>query len=305
MHSQQKWWGDKWHKARARLLPTDLPARDQARVALQQAQRGAAWLSVNPSTSQGTELNNDEYRLALRFWLGVPLLSARWQGAACPQCGQSLDVLGDHVVCCSKNLLKHRHSVLQGALAELAQLAGIPVALEVALADGSVHGDVCFRQWDADGPLMVNLTGRHPTPVGSAPPPVDGLSAWFASQAEDKDSLYLEKCRRPALRRYPLGWPRTRGHAGDASPSKTGPGNKEGLGEDTLGPAILAKAVSGCVQAGGSTVDFIAASAGTALGGPALHNTNPMPSMASRQAEHPPMPITTCLDKPLVSVDTR
>ena len=43
---------------------------------------------------------------------------------------------------------------------------------------------------------MVDLTCRHPTPVGSAPPPVDGMSAWFASQAEDKDSLYLEKCRR-------------------------------------------------------------------------------------------------------------
>ena len=57
--------------------------------------------------------------------------------------------MADHMVCCSKNQLKHRHSVLQGALAELAQLAGIPVAMEVALPDGSVPGDVCFRQWDA------------------------------------------------------------------------------------------------------------------------------------------------------------
>jgi hypothetical protein len=196
VHSQQKWWGDKWHKARAKTLPVDQTARDQARIALQQAQRGAAWLAVNPSASQGTELNNDECRLALRFWLGAPLLPARWQGAACPQCGQVLDVLGDHVVCCNKNFLKHRHTVLQGALAELAQLAGIPVAMEVALPDGSVPGDVCFRQWDADGPLMVDITCRHPTPVGSAPPPVDGLSSWFASQATDKDTLYLEKCRR-------------------------------------------------------------------------------------------------------------
>ena len=111
-------------------------------------------------------------------------------------CGQTLDILGDHMVCCNKNQLKHRHSVIQGALAELAQLAGIPVAMEVALRDGSVPGDVCFRQWDADGPLMVDITCRHPTPVGSAPPPVDGLAAWFASQAEDKDSLYLDMCRR-------------------------------------------------------------------------------------------------------------
>jgi hypothetical protein len=196
VHSQQHWWGERWHKARAKKLPEGLTARDQVRVTLQQAQRGAAWLSVNPSAGQGTELNNDECRLALRFWLGAPLLPTKWQGAPCPHCGQALDVLGDHMVCCSKNQLKHRHSVLQGALAELAQLAGLQVALEVGLPDGSVPGDVCFRQWDADGPLMVDLTCRHPTPVGSAPPPVDGLSAWYATQAEDKDALYLDKCRR-------------------------------------------------------------------------------------------------------------
>ena len=123
-------------------------------------------------------------------------MPVQWQGAACPLCNQALDILGDHMVCCNKNNLKQRHSVLQGALADLAQLAGIPVALEVALPDGSVPGDVCFRQWDADGPLMVDLTCRHPTPVGSAPPPVDGLSAWYAAQEGDEDALYLEKCRR-------------------------------------------------------------------------------------------------------------
>ena len=166
VHSQQRWWGERWHKSRAKQLPVGLTARDQVRVSLQQSQRGAAWLSVNPSAGQGTELNNDECRLALRFWLGAPLVPSLWQGASCPLCGQALDVLGDHMVCCSKNQLKHRHSVLQSALAELAQLAGIPVAMEVALPDGSVPGDVCFRQWDADGPLMVDPP--HPGRLGPA-----------------------------------------------------------------------------------------------------------------------------------------
>ena len=144
----------------------------------------------------GTELNNDECRLALRFWLGAPLLPPQWQGAPFPLCGQALDILGDHVVCCARNQLKHCHSVLQGAHFDLAQLEGIPAALEVALPDGSVPGDVCFRQWDADGPLMVDFTIRHPTPLGSSPPPVDSLRAWFTTQAEDKDSKYADKCRR-------------------------------------------------------------------------------------------------------------
>jgi hypothetical protein len=60
VHSHQRWWGERWHKAQAKALGRGLPARDQARLALQQAQRGAAWLSVCPSVGQGTELNNDE-----------------------------------------------------------------------------------------------------------------------------------------------------------------------------------------------------------------------------------------------------
>ena len=150
-------------------LSQGLTARDQFRVAAQQAQRGAAWQAVNPSLGLGTEFSNDEGRMLLRFWLGAPLVPPQWQGAACPLCGQILDTLGDHMVCCNKNQLKQRHTYLQGALADLAQLAGIPVSMEVALPDGSVPGDVCFRQWDADGPLMVDVTFRHPTPVGSAP----------------------------------------------------------------------------------------------------------------------------------------
>ena len=43
---------------------------------------------------------------------------------------------------------------------------------------------------------MVDITCRHPTPVGSAPPALDALQGWFAAQEEDKDHIYLEKCRR-------------------------------------------------------------------------------------------------------------
>ena len=194
-HTRQHWWGDRWYKALAQALPQGLPARDQARIALQQAQRGAAWLGVMPSMGQNTELPNDEFRLLTRFWLGMPLLPLRWQGSSCPLCNQILDVSGDHMVCCNKNLLKQRHTSIQTTLADLAQLAGVPAALEAALPDGSIPGDLCFRQWDSDGPLMVDITCRHPTPVGQSPPSVDSLSSWFAAQEEDKDNLYLSKCR--------------------------------------------------------------------------------------------------------------
>ena len=41
---------------------------------------------------------------------------------------------------------------------DIAQLAGIPTSTEVSLPDGSIPGDVFFRQWDADGPLVVDIT---------------------------------------------------------------------------------------------------------------------------------------------------
>jgi hypothetical protein len=48
VHGQQRWWGDRWHKAYAKLLPTGLSARDQARVALQLGQRGGSMAFNQP-----------------------------------------------------------------------------------------------------------------------------------------------------------------------------------------------------------------------------------------------------------------
>ena len=42
---------------------------------------------------------------------------------------------------------------------------------------------------------MVDITCRHPTPIGQSPPAVDSLSSWFLAQEQDKDNLYLAKCR--------------------------------------------------------------------------------------------------------------
>ena len=99
------------------------------------------------------------------------------------------------MVSCHKNDLRRRHETIQGALFELAQLAGVQVALEVGLPDGSVPEDLCFRQWDADGPAMVDVTCRNPVPLGTLPPPPDCLQAWFRAQEDDKDDAYLLKCR--------------------------------------------------------------------------------------------------------------
>ena len=42
---------------------------------------------------------------------------------------------------------------------------------------------------------MVDVTCRNPVPIGTMPPAPDALQAWFRAQEDDKDSLYLAKCR--------------------------------------------------------------------------------------------------------------
>ena len=77
----------------------------------------------------------------------------------------------------------------------MAQLTGVQAALEVALPDGCVPGDLCFRQWDADGPAMIDVICRNPVNLGTVPPASDRISAWFRAQEDDKDDTYLLKCR--------------------------------------------------------------------------------------------------------------
>jgi hypothetical protein len=193
-HTKQHWWGDRWHEMGAGRLLESLSAREKARFAFQRDQKGGPWLGVAPCKALGTEIPSDEFRLLARYWIGAPLLET--QGIlACPKCGTPCDTLGDHLVSCPRNDLRRRHETIQGALFELAQLAGVQAALEVALPDGSVPGDLCFRQWDADGPAMIDVTCRCPVRLGAAPPPPDGISAWFRAQEDDKDASYLMKCR--------------------------------------------------------------------------------------------------------------
>ena len=86
-----------------------------------------------------------------KYWLGAPLPEAGIV-LACPKCGNHSDALGDHMVSCPRNDLRRRHDTIQGALFELAQLAGVQAALEVALPDGSgtfafVNGMRMGRRW--------------------------------------------------------------------------------------------------------------------------------------------------------------
>ena len=84
--------------------------RDQAHLAFYQAPVSTAWMTAPPVLALGLKFGSREYRLLLRWRLGVPLLNEDSSGVKCPQCGCSVDIYRDHAVSCGRNgpCLRHR-----------------------------------------------------------------------------------------------------------------------------------------------------------------------------------------------------
>ena len=74
-----------------------------------------------PSATFNTEFEHCDYRLALNWQLGLPLLPADTMGERCAQCGLCLDAFGDHAVSCKGNGITVRHGVIQDWLLERAK----------------------------------------------------------------------------------------------------------------------------------------------------------------------------------------
>ena len=47
------------------------------------------------------KIGSDEFRMILRWWLGVPILDTKLAGTRFPQCGSPIDIFGDHAVSCN------------------------------------------------------------------------------------------------------------------------------------------------------------------------------------------------------------
>ncbi|KAL5502054.1 hypothetical protein EMCRGX_G008759 [Ephydatia muelleri] len=78
------------------LFDRSSPA-NKARLLSVSAPHATSWLSVIPSTSQGLNLDPIEFRVAVKWWLGLDTS----QGSQCAFCpAHSLDPLGHHALTC-------------------------------------------------------------------------------------------------------------------------------------------------------------------------------------------------------------
>ena len=106
-------------------------ARDLVRMKCQEGPYAHGWLEVIPSQNAETNLDNADFNLLVKWWLGEKILPASGVTPKCPMCGAgSVDAFGDHLVCCYKNGISKRHNILRDGLLYICRRLEIPFSLE-------------------------------------------------------------------------------------------------------------------------------------------------------------------------------
>ena len=122
-------------------------------------------MAVTPSHSLRTEIPSDLYRLGLKWWLGLPLASSTREAAQCPGCGATVDVFGDHLLCCQRNNFSKRHNAVQACLANILTECGQGFTTEVVVPncpDAQLRpADLLLRAWDNGTDTALDITVCH------------------------------------------------------------------------------------------------------------------------------------------------
>ena len=117
----------KFNQLQHQLLLDDMTEhgehRELARMRCLGNPRSGDWLTVVPSPSLGLHLRGQEFTIALRYRLGVPVYGRE---APCPACDRPSDILGDHALGCdSQGERIARYNLLRDALHQTAASASL------------------------------------------------------------------------------------------------------------------------------------------------------------------------------------
>jgi len=138
-------------------------ARDTQRLSRNDIIHANAWISALPSSMDGkdTVMTSRVYLTAVRRLLGLPVFSAP---APCPFCQQTMDIYGDHAVCCRKSGdLITRHNRVRDLIAEFARVGLLSPELEKLGLLGPTErssrrpGDVSFKRWAPNRGLAIDV----------------------------------------------------------------------------------------------------------------------------------------------------
>ena len=134
----------------------------------------------------------------------------------CPGCAATVDVWGDHLMCCNRSNFTHRHTALQEVVATLLCEAGQSFTKEVAIPhcpDGQLRpADLLIPGWDNGNDMALDVTLVHGWQL-SAQSPASSISRerWrnFLRKKEQlKHQKYDAACKRAGWSFAPLAWGR-------------------------------------------------------------------------------------------------
>jgi len=175
-HATQKWWAEQVSDVQSQRLDAFGSARDRTRRACQKGPLATGWLRTLPNKALRTEIPDADYRLLLRWWLGLPILPVGVTLPGCPLCRGSIDPFGDHFVCCELNGCSQRHNAFRNAFHEMCVRYGIAVEKEAECLAGRRPADILLLQWSRGQHVAVDFVCTHPVGLAQHPLVVDNAS---------------------------------------------------------------------------------------------------------------------------------
>ncbi len=118
--SCQKFLSDIVHRQTAQDLLAHLASspRDSCRLRSLSLPHSTAFLQAFPNHHTGTGLSGQDFRFAVKWLLGLPIIP---QPILCPACQDTFDIFGDHALCCQQgNDRTHLHNSIRDVLASVA-----------------------------------------------------------------------------------------------------------------------------------------------------------------------------------------
>ena len=141
----------------------------------------------------GLKLATSDFRLLLRWWLGLHLTDE--PVATCHLCGGFVDPFGDHYLCCPRGGFYNRHQTVVAHLSHVAKAAGLRVSFEEIVPEGIRPADMLISSWPTTGTsLAIDVSVVHPLGLSHLPHLIARSDAYLEQAERVKENAYTIPC---------------------------------------------------------------------------------------------------------------
>ena len=181
--------------------------RETVRLAALSLPHAGTWLSAVPNPALGMHLSSQEFVLAMRYRLGLPIYR---EGTPCWKCGTPMDVYGDHAHHCGWGVERtERHNAVRDVFYRAAEGAGLSPRKEVRrlLPTGEKRpGDVLLPGYPAGTTTAYDFTLTSPFQAKYLAGEVSEPGHAITQVEADKIRKHGEDCARAGYRFVPIGF---------------------------------------------------------------------------------------------------